>query len=185
MSDSQSDSQKDLLENLLGDFLDESDQLLTQLNENLLQLDDWVRSLGEDHHEPCDAELLNEMFRAVHSIKGLSAMMGLTDINTLTHKIENVFDAARNDQLTVNGDVMDLMFKGLDQLTALVELLKDPEAEPVDCDAVLGGIRQLLRSAGAERKQTSQADAENALSGTPRQTSPAIADPFENLHDEE
>ena len=35
------------------------------------------------------------MFRSAHSLKGLSAMLGLTDINHLTHKIENVFDAAR------------------------------------------------------------------------------------------
>ncbi len=185
MSDSQQDGQNDLLESLLGDFLDESDQLLTQLNENLLQLDEWVRALGEDHHEPCNAELLNEMFRAAHSIKGLSGMMGLSDINALTHKIENVFDAARNNQLTINRDVVDLVFMGVDQLTALVELLKNPDAEPFDCDAVLEGIRQLLRSAGAERKQSSQADAEKVLSGTPSETSPEIPDPFENLNDEE
>jgi len=185
MSDSPQDGQNDLLESLLGDFLDESDQLLTQLNENLLQLDEWVRSLGDDHNQPCDAELLNEMFRAAHSIKGLSGMMGLNDINTLTHKIENVFDAARSNQLTINTDVVDLVFMGVDQLTALVELLKDPDGEPVDCDAVLEDIRQLLRSAGAERKQSSQADAEKALSGTLDETSPEIPDPFENLNDEE
>jgi len=185
MSDSQLDMHDDLLDGLLGDFLDESDQLLTQLNKNLLQWDEWVQSLGEDHHQPCDAELLNEMFRAAHSIKGLSGMMGLTDINSLTHKIENVFDAARNDRLTVNRDVVDLVFLGVDQLTALVETLKDTEAEPVDCDAVLEGIRELLRSAGAERKQSSQADAENVLANVPGPTGPEIADPFQNLHDEE
>ncbi len=184
MSDSLQDSQNDLLESLLGDFLDESDQLLTQLNENLLQLDEWVQALDADHGETCDAELLNEMFRAAHSIKGLSGMMGLTDINTLTHKIENVFDAARNDQLTVNRDVVDLAFMGVDQLTALVELLKDPDGDPVDCDTVLEGIRQLLRSAGAEKKQSSQADAENALSDLPSAPIPEIPDPLEDLHDE-
>ncbi len=178
-------SQDDLLESLLGDFLDESDQLLTQLNQNLLQLDEWVRSLDEDHQQPCDAELLNEMFRAAHSIKGLSGMMGLSDINTLTHKIENVFDAARNQQLTINADVVDLVFLGVDQLTALVELLKDPEGEPVDTGAVLEGIRELLRSTGAERKQTSQADAEKVLSEAPVQAAPQIPDPLEDLRDEE
>ena len=184
MSDSRQDTQNDLLESLLGDFLDESDQLLTQLNENLLQLDEWVQSLGEDHHEPCNAELLNEMFRAAHSIKGLSGMMGLSDINTLTHKIENVFDAARSNQLTVNRDVVDLALMGVDQLTALVELLKDPQAEPVNCDEVLEGIRQLLRSAGAERKQSSQADAEKAIEALPSDARPDIPDPFENLRNE-
>jgi len=171
MSASPPDTQDDLLNSLLSDFLDESDQLLAQLNENLLQLDEWAQSLDEDHDQRCDEDLLNEMFRAAHSLKGLSAMLGLGDINNLTHKVENVFDAARKDELIINGDVVDLMFMGLDQLTALVDLLKEPGAEPVDCDAVLEGIRRLLQSAGVERKQTSQADAERALAtGVPGAT---------------
>ena len=92
-------AQDDFRESMMADFLDESGQLLDRLNENLLQLDQWVDALADadDHH--CDASLLNEMFRSAHSIKGLSAMLGLTDINQLTHKIENVFDAARKGSL--------------------------------------------------------------------------------------
>jgi len=164
MSDMQSDGQNELLDSLLGDFLDESDQLLTQLNERLLQLDEWVRALDEDHHEQCDATVLNEMFRAAHSLKGLSAMLGLTDINNLTHKIENVFDAARKNELAVNGDVTELVFMGLDQLTALIERLKEPGNEPVDCSAVVDAIRRLLQTAGVEKKQSSQAEAERLMS---------------------
>ncbi len=163
MTDPIANNSDDLLDSLLGDFLDESDELLAQLNDNLLQLDQWVRSLDHRHDQTCDADLLNEMFRAAHTLKGLSAMLGLTDINTLTHKIENVFDAARNQQLTVNVDVVDLVFLGVDQLTALVGLLKDPEAPPVDCDGVLTGIRQLLSSANAERPAASQARAESLI----------------------
>ena len=103
------------------------------------------------------------MFRSAHSLKGLSAMLGLTDINHLTHKIENVFDAAHHDQLSITPDVTELMFMGLDQLTAMVGLLKEPGGEPVDCDAVLEAIRRMLQTAGAEKKQTTQADAERAM----------------------
>ncbi len=160
MSDSQPETKNELLDGLLGDFLDESDQLLTQLNKNLLQLDEWVQSLDEQHPQRCDEQLLNEMFRSAHSLKGLSAMLGLTDINHLTHKIENVFDAAHHDQLSITPDVIELMFMGLDQLTAMVGLLKEPGGEPVVCDAVLEAIRRMLQTAGAEKKQTTQADAE-------------------------
>jgi two-component system chemotaxis sensor kinase CheA len=162
MSDMQANTQNGLLDSLLGDFLDESDQLLTQLNERLLQLDDWARAI-DDRQQQCDPTLLNEMFRAAHSLKGLSAMLGLTDINRLTHKIENVFDAARRNELTVNGDVTELIFKGLDQLAALIELLKDPQREPVDCTAVVDAIRILLQTAGVEKKQSSQAEAERLM----------------------
>jgi two-component system chemotaxis sensor kinase CheA len=190
MSEPQPICQDNLLDSLLGDFLDESDQLLTQLNKNLLRLDEWARSLADDHHDRPDPELLNEMFRAAHSLKGLSAMLGLTDINTLTHKIENVFDAARSHQLAVNADVVDLVFLGIDHLTALVELLKNPDGEMVDCKAVLEGIRQLLRSAGAERQPGSQAPAEltaaeQALPGSLAEAWRDVPDPLEDVRDEE
>jgi two-component system chemotaxis sensor kinase CheA len=192
MSDAKANEQNELLDSLLGDFLDESDQLLTQLNERLLQLDEWVRALDDDgHRPPCDPNLLNEMFRAAHSLKGLSAMLGLADINHLTHKIENVFDAARKNELTVDGDVTELVFKGLDQLTALVDRLKQPGGEPVDSSAVVDAIRRLLQTAGVERAQSSQADAERALSAVTAEkddssSAPARdADPLEDVADED
>jgi two-component system chemotaxis sensor kinase CheA len=163
MDDSPSENKNELLDSLLGDFLDESDQLLSQLNRNLLQLDEWAQAPGEDPAPRCDEGLLNEMFRAAHSLKGLSAMLGLTDINHLTHKIENVFDAARHDELPVTRDVTELIFMGLDQLTAMIGLLKEPSGEPVDCNAVVESIRRILQTAGVEHKPTTQADAERAL----------------------
>ena len=90
---------------------------------------------------------------------------------------------------------------GLDQLVALVDLLKEPDAEPVDCNSVLEGIRRLLQSAGVERKQTSQADAERTLAAsleeadpkslseetrdTASSPSPPVPDPLEGVHDED
>jgi len=163
MSASDAVPRDEFFDSLLGDFLDESGQLLDRLNENLLQLDEWVRALDEDHHERCSDTLLNEMFRSAHSLKGLSAMLGLSEINGLTHKIENVFDAARKDQLVVNSEVVELMFQAIDRLGGLVEVLKDPEADPVECESVVEGIGRVLRAAGAERRQSSQADAERAM----------------------
>jgi two-component system chemotaxis sensor kinase CheA len=163
MSDSETVVRDEFFDSVLGDFLDESGQLLDRLNENLLQLDDWVRSLDEDHHQRCDDDLMNEMFRSAHSLKGLSAMLGLGEINNLTHKVENVFDAARKDELTLTGDCVELMFQAVDRLVGLVDALKDPTAEPVECDAVLADIGRVLQSAGVERAQSSQEDAEKAL----------------------
>ena len=115
MSESEAVARDEFFESLLGDFLDESGQLLDRLNENLLQLDDWVRALNEDHKERCDEDLMNDMFRSAHSLKGLSAMLGLADINDLTHKVENVFDAARKDELIISGDCVELMFQAVDR----------------------------------------------------------------------
>jgi two-component system chemotaxis sensor kinase CheA len=156
-------SRDEFVDNLLGDFLDESTQLLERLNENLLQLDTWVRSLTEGQRARCEESLMNDMFRSAHSIKGLSAMLGLHEINNLTHKIENVFDAARRDELAITPDVVDLMFQATDRLSAQVNWLRSPYGASVDCSEVLSGIHNLLKATGTERKQTTQADAERAL----------------------
>ncbi len=174
----------EFFEAMLGDFLDESGQLLDRLNSNLLQLDEWIRQLGDEHQEPCDPELLNEMFRAAHSLKGLSAMLGLSDINTLTHKIENVFDAARKHELVLNASVVELVFQSVDRLVGMVEQLKDPDAPPIDCTDVVAQIQEVLRKSNCERKTTTQADAERALADLAAETAPALSDvsaPCNNL----
>ena len=196
MSASPPNGNNELLESLLGEFLDESDQLLTQLNENLLQLDEWVQSLDDNHQQRCDESLLNDMFRAAHSLKGLSAMLGLSDINQLTHKIENVFDAARHGQLTVTREVTELMFQGLDHLVALVGLLKEPGRDPVSCDGIMEAIRGLLQRAHVERGQATQAEAEQALAAVagergeapqscPMAAAAGEADPLQGIADEQ
>ncbi len=164
MSDPQAIIRDDFFDGLLGDFLDESGQLLERLNENLLRLDEWVRSAGDQPPVQCrDEELLNEMFRSAHSLKGLSAMLGLGEINTLTHKIENVFDAARKNELPLDGDVVELVFQAVDLLGCLIAALKEPDGATVECQPVIERIACLLQGAGAERRQTTQADAQRAL----------------------
>lgn len=191
MGSASAEPNNDMLDAMLGDFLDESDQLLAQLNKNLLQLDEWVQSLNDGDRQRCDENLLNDMFRSAHSLKGLSAMLGLTEINHLTHKIENVFDAARHDQLPVTREVTELVFMGLDHVTALIGLLKEPGGEPVDCSAVLDSIHRVLQAAGAEKKQATQADAERALAATAAEAAAAAAsdaarprDPMGEIEDE-
>jgi two-component system chemotaxis sensor kinase CheA len=146
-------AQDDFRESMMADFLDESGQLLDRLNENLLQLDQWVADLSDEDDRQCDAGLLNEMFRSAHSIKGLSAMLGLTDINQLTHKIENVFDAARKGSLNVDGHIVELMFQSLDRLQAMVGLLRDPDAPPVVCDELVESIRPCWTQPGPTKSR--------------------------------
>jgi len=163
MSDGNINTQDGFFDSLLGDFLDESDQLLSQLGEHLLQLDEWTQTLEPGKPARCDDELMNEMFRAAHSLKGLSAMLGLSQINSLTHRVENVFDAARSDRLTFTSDSVELLLQSVDCLVALVDVLKDDSQDTVDCDTVIAEIENLLETTGAGRATTSQADAEAFL----------------------
>jgi two-component system chemotaxis sensor kinase CheA len=168
MSNPHSFVQDEFFDSLLSDFLDESGQLLQRLNENLLELDEWVTSAGG--RSPCDVELLNDMFRSAHSIKGLSAMLGLSSVNSLTHKIENVFDASCKNELTLNGHAVDVVFQACDLLAAMIKQLKESGSEEMDAGHVNAMIQSLLEGAGCARRLSSQQAAEAAqpAAGSPR-----------------
>ncbi|MEX0794160.1 MAG: Hpt domain-containing protein, partial [Pirellulaceae bacterium] len=150
------DLQDDFFHSLLSDFLDESSQLMDRLNENLLQLDGWVRDQSAEEKGTIDHDLLNEMFRSAHSIKGLSAMLGLPKINGLTHNIENVFDAARRGDLEIDDGVVEVIFGSIDRLGELIDHLRHNSSDDLDCDPQIDRIRGLLQTIGADKAQGAQ-----------------------------
>lgn len=95
----------------LGIFIDESTEHLDTLYEQLLELE----------KNPEEKSIIEEIFRAAHTLKGMSATMGYDELATLTHKLENIFDAIRYDRISVQTEMMDLMFEAVDQLNAMVE----------------------------------------------------------------
>lgn len=91
-------------------FIDESKEHLQAINENLLALE----------NDPNDINIVNEIFRSAHTLKGMSATMGYEDLANLTHKMENVLDAIRNHKIVVNSDILDVVFASVDDLEAMV-----------------------------------------------------------------
>ncbi|MEZ7171419.1 chemotaxis protein CheW [Sporosarcina sp. OR05] len=91
-------------------FLDESKEHLQSCNEFLLKLE----------KNPEDLAIVNEVFRSAHTLKGMSATMGYEDIADLTHKMENVLDAIRNAKIRVTTELLDVVFKAVDELEEMV-----------------------------------------------------------------
>src|SRR4029077_7087698 len=161
MSGDNSQVTDEFFADMLPDFLDEANENIGRLNEHLLQLDEQVKAA--DGADGFDAGLLNDMFRAAHTLKGLSGMLGLNHINTLTHKVENVFDAARNNELPITPKVVEVVFQSLDRLGEMLERLKDGQNDEVDCEIVIADIRGLLQKSGVEKKQATQKEAEESM----------------------
>ena len=91
---------------------------------------------------PEEAEPVNTVFRAYHTIKGTSGMLGLAPIQRLAHLSENLLDKARSKQLRLVGGYADLCFKSCDQLKAMINALRDITPP---CDLALPeGYAQLL-----------------------------------------
>lgn len=94
-------------------FLDESRENLIQLNRLLLDLE----------KDPYNKELLNEIFRIAHTIKGMSATMGFNNMATLTHSMENILDDLRKDKIKANKSIIDLLFFSFDALDKTLEMI--------------------------------------------------------------
>ncbi|MDX1964936.1 MAG: chemotaxis protein CheA [Pirellulales bacterium] len=158
---------EDFMATMLGDFLDESAGYLTRLNENLLALEESARALSAADEMAVDIEVLNIMFRDAHSLKGLSAMLQLSDINRLTHKVENVFDGARQGTLPLTRDVIDLVFQAVDRLTAMIDKLKDSSLDDVEYESIVDEIGRILDRNGAARPLATNSAIEAVLAHIP------------------
>ncbi|KYD00029.1 hypothetical protein B4102_1041 [Heyndrickxia sporothermodurans] len=92
-------------------FIEESKEHLQSCNEQLLLLE----------KNPEDLSIVNEIFRSAHTLKGMSATMGFEDLANLTHKMENVLDAIRNEKIKVTPEILDVVFLAVDDLEFMVE----------------------------------------------------------------
>ncbi|WP_017905984.1 chemotaxis protein CheA [Pseudomonas asplenii] len=98
------------LDNVIGTFIAESRELLLQMEDALLQIE----------QSPDDAELINAIFRAAHTIKGSSGLFGFDSIVAFTHVAESVLDRVRAGELPFSADLSALMLLVGDHLTGLV-----------------------------------------------------------------
>ncbi|WP_427109641.1 chemotaxis protein CheW [Lysinibacillus xylanilyticus] len=91
-------------------FIEESKDHLQACSEHLLELE----------KNPDDLAIVGEIFRSAHTLKGMSATMGFEDLADLTHKMENVLDAIRNEKIHVSPEILDVVFESVDHLEEMV-----------------------------------------------------------------
>ncbi|MEK4424448.1 chemotaxis protein CheA [Solibacillus sp. FSL K6-1523] len=96
-------------------FIEESKEHLQACGEHLLELE----------KNPEDLAIVGEIFRSAHTLKGMSATMGFEDLADLTHKMENVLDAIRNEKIKVTPEIFDVVFESVDHLEEMVYDIAD------------------------------------------------------------
>jgi two-component system, chemotaxis family, sensor kinase CheA len=102
-------------EEFVAYFRDEAEELLQQIDADLLKLEGCV-STGRS-----DVDIVNSLFRALHTIKGSGAMLGFADVASLAHKLENLCDLLRKDRMPLSESCVDVLFSGRDLLTDFVQ----------------------------------------------------------------
>lgn len=115
-------------------FAAEAHEYIQALNQDLLRLES----------NPNDRAALNDMFRAAHSLKGMSGTMGYQELADFTHHIESVLDLLRIGELTATESVVNIMFSAIDSLQNLLEKTLLEEELP-DLEEVTAELRHLIQ----------------------------------------
>jgi two-component system chemotaxis sensor kinase CheA len=112
---------------LLEDFADETREHLEELESSLLRLE----------ADPADRELLNTIFRSMHTIKGASEYLGFERIARLTHRLENLLDLFRDGSLRADKVAVDLLIDARDRIGDLTSQVEDSGQEASEIDDLL------------------------------------------------
>jgi len=136
------------MEDLLQDFLVEATDLLSGVDNKLVDLE----------KNPADRGLLNDIFRGFHTIKGGAGFLNATELVTLCHLTENLFDKLRNGEMEVNNEAMDVILAATGTVRDMFGYLErgaQPAPAPADLLASLrAAIAGELRGAVSAQAAT-------------------------------
>jgi len=115
------------MDDLLAEFLTESNEGLQVLDNELVKLE----------QNPNDPELLSNIFRLMHTIKGTCGFLGLPRLEGVAHAGENVLGRLRDGEITVSPEIVSLILECLDRIREILAALEATESEPEGDDADL------------------------------------------------
>lgn len=121
-------------------FIDETSEHIQSLSDNIMALES----------DPENKDVVNEIFRAAHSLKGMAGTMGFKRMQHMTHDMENVFQEVRNDAIKVDSDMIDLLFQCLDAIEGYLAIIKETSDEGTnDNEPIIQKLNGFLQSAEA------------------------------------
>ncbi|MBL7997184.1 MAG: chemotaxis protein CheA [Candidatus Kapabacteria bacterium] len=126
------------MKEIYDSFVVETRELLDVLSGDLMLLE----------QQPDDLDLLNRIFRCVHTIKGTAGFMGFENIQTITHKGEDLLNKLRKSELQVNQDVIDVLLEVYDWVVLLMENIESGDNATVDFGVTAGKIAAILQGGG-------------------------------------
>lgn len=159
----------DISEDEIPIFLAEVDEHLQALDEILVQIENL----------DSESELLQTAFRAAHTLKGMSGMIGHQRMTNLTHAMETAFDGVRKHTLEVSTPLINLCLDAVDSLRVLREEVITGESSEIEVDGLIARFHEFLNSAGTPAS-TAPAAAAIEPAPAPAPVEPAPAAPAEN-----
>ncbi|MFC1668906.1 chemotaxis protein CheW [Spirochaetota bacterium] len=124
-------------------FLEEADEQLQELNINLMELE----------KDPENTEIINNIFRTAHSLKSSAAFVGLNDLSDLAHKMENLLQGLRDNTLTMSSEIVDIIFKCFDEISAVIDSIVQGEKPEQDLTWLINEIHLISEKGKVEKAQ--------------------------------
>lgn len=136
------------MKEILDSFLVETREILEHLDLDLVVMET----------KPDDNELLNQVFRSFHTIKGTSGFLGLDKLTKITHRCEDILNKLRKGEVKVSQQIMDSVLLAYDKIKELVNTIETNLNEDVDTDAAILKLEQTI-----ETMQSSDSDKKEEL----------------------
>jgi two-component system chemotaxis sensor kinase CheA len=104
---------------LINEFLIESFENLSQINSKLFHFE----------KNPQDKEILNDIYRTIHTLKGSASFLGFKKLQEITHSTENILDLIRSDQVKLNSHLVDILLKSFDFCMTILKNVEKNQTE--------------------------------------------------------
>jgi two-component system chemotaxis sensor kinase CheA len=151
---------------LLQEFVAESRERLADVENRLLA----IEAAGSH----ADDEMVNEVFRAVHSIKGAAGFLGLQKLGQLAHHLENVLNLVRNHQLVPDGGVTNVMLRSADLLRKMIDDVE--QSDTVDISEQVDRLEQIVTELLAEESGSVETAENQATVAATQVSNPPLSD---------
>jgi two-component system chemotaxis sensor kinase CheA len=149
---SSQDYDLDEMESIVEEFMVETKEIIQALDSNLVRLE----------KEPGNLDLLNEIFRSAHTMKGTSGFLGFNELMKLTHKMEDVLNRLRKAELAVTEDVTDILLEAVDSVKLVLQDITDKQQGRTDISDIIEKLVKINegQSAAGEKPGSKNIDIE-------------------------
>lgn len=125
--------QRDEMQEIIDEFIAESSELMDNVIQDIVVIE-----------QSQDEEIVNGIFRAVHTIKGTSSFLGFNALSQLAHKAEDVLGVIRKGEMATDQTVADILLESFDLMKLMIEDIRDQGSENQDASAVIVKLTDLL-----------------------------------------
>ncbi len=128
------------------------------LEESEDQLREWEEGLLELEKSPENKEMIDKIFRAIHTLKGSAGFVGFEELQKLAHDLESGLQEVRDGSKKLTQDIIEILFEGLDLCQRLISSFAEGKESDVDVDAFLEKVKHLETSEKVEETKDKGSD---------------------------